>query len=66
MAPAAPLDAIELGKLEIRLVNQGRGIEGVIASLSAELPVGDAAQLVVHDRQEPVEASGTGPLTAQQ
>ena len=47
-------------------MDQGRGIEGVIAPLATELPVSDATQLVVHDRHEPVESGGIGPLAAEQ
>src|SRR5262249_35152765 len=48
-------DAAEIHELEIRLVHQPRGAEGVPLGLTSELVVGDPPQVVVDQRDESVE-----------
>jgi hypothetical protein len=43
---------------EIGLVDQARRAECMLPSLSEELPVGDSAQLLVHEWKEAVERAG--------
>ena len=42
-------------QLDVGLVDEGRGVEGVVGSLASQLPAGHGAQLVVDDRQQPVQ-----------
>jgi hypothetical protein len=42
-------------KLDVGLVDEGRGVEGVIGPLASQLPTGHRAQLLVDDRQQPVQ-----------
>jgi len=41
-------------ELEVRLVHEGGGVQGALAVLAAELPPGDAAKIVAHQRDEPL------------
>jgi cyclomaltodextrinase len=51
MITTTPLDAIEPGEPEIRLMNQRIGLERVPGAFPGELPVGDAAQALMQQRE---------------
>jgi hypothetical protein len=46
-----PLDAVELGQLEPRFVDEGRRAQRVTGPLVAQLPRGDPAKLVIDERK---------------
>ena len=55
MSARLPLDAIDLDELEIGLVDECGGAEGVAAALVAELAARDAPELVVDQGDELVQ-----------
>ena len=52
--PVPPFDPALIDQLEVGLVHQARGAEGVTGPLALELPVGDPAQLRINQREEAV------------
>lgn len=54
-----PVSASLVHQLEIGLVDQGRGLKGVAGSLSIQIPLGKAAQLVVDHREQVLRRSRT-------
>jgi hypothetical protein len=50
-----PADAAGVGQPEERFVHQGRGLQGVTATLAAHVPASQAAKLRLHERRQPFE-----------
>jgi hypothetical protein len=57
MRPRIPLDALLLEELEVGLVDQPDGVEGVAGPLQAQAAAGDRPELVVDQRHELVEGA---------
>jgi hypothetical protein len=51
---AAPLEAAA-GKLQVRLVDESGGRQRARRNFAVELPAGDAAQLLVDERKQPIQ-----------
>jgi hypothetical protein len=56
VGPIPTLDPRLVDQPEVGLVDQARRAEGVIGTFELKPVVGDAVQLVVHQREEPVHA----------
>lgn len=63
MGPALPVHRPLLDQLEIGLMNQGGGLQGVLSALAAHVSACQAAQFVVDDRNQP---GGSGAITIRQ
>ena len=50
-------DAIEPNQLDVRLVNERVGVEGMVGALSAQMPPRDLPQLVVEHGHQPIGGS---------
>ena len=65
MSPILPLDPGLINQLQVGLVNQPGGAERVARPLALQLPVGDAPQFPIDEREESVHRIG-GTLTDQE
>ena len=61
MRPVLPLDALDIEEAHIRLVDERRGLQGMLAAFAAHMTASDSPQLVVDERNELIER---GPIAA--
>ena len=61
MGPVAPGDPIQLDQPEPGFVDQRSGVERVIDAFALESPVGDGVQVIVDQRQQPIESFPLAP-----
>jgi hypothetical protein len=55
MRPIPPRGRRLVHELKVGFVNHGSGTERVVRALGLEPPVGDPSQIIVHERNEPIE-----------
>jgi len=55
VAAVHPRRAVLVGQAHVGVVHQGGGVQGVAVALAAQLAVGNAAQLIVDERNQPVQ-----------
>ena len=55
-----PLDAANINQLEVDLVDEGGGLQHVVRTLAGHVPLGDALELAVHEREQLLD----GPVVA--
>jgi hypothetical protein len=61
MCAVLPVDTSLIDQLQVGLVDQCGGLEGVVGSFPPQLARCDAAQLVVNERQQSIEGVPIAP-----
>jgi hypothetical protein len=61
-----PLDILSVDQSQIGLIHQGRGLKAVAGPLSLHAPPGDAVQLLLHQRNEPLQRGLVAPSPCQE
>jgi hypothetical protein len=66
MSAIPPVDSLLPGQAQVRFMHQVRGLQAMAATLAAKIPICEAVQFAVNERDQPIKGLGVSVAPAHQ